>query len=70
MHAAIKKSAIAQNVNLFTWSKKNSADLLIVKIEKDKLETIIQGIYKNDFIQIVIPFVMMLPLKTQFTVGV
>jgi alanine racemase len=57
LHAAIKKSAIAQNVNLFTWSKKNSADLLIVKIEKDKLETLIQGIYKNDFIQIVIPFV-------------
>lgn len=57
LHTAIKKSAIAQKVNLFTWSKKNSADLLIVKIEKDKLESAIQGIFKNDFIQIKIPFV-------------
>ena len=57
LHAAIKKSTIAQKVNLFTWSKKNSADLLIVKTEKDKQETAIQAIYKNDFIQIAIPFV-------------
>lgn len=57
LHNAIKKSSLAQQVNLFTWSKKNSADLLIVKIEKDKGETFIQGIYKNDFIQIAIPFV-------------
>lgn len=57
LHAAIKKSAIAQNGNLFTWSKKNSADLLIVKINKVKLETEIQGIFKNDFIKINIPFV-------------
>jgi alanine racemase len=57
LHEAIKKSTIAHQVNLFTWSKKNNADLLIVKIEKDKLETLIQGIYKNDFIQITIPFV-------------
>jgi len=53
----IKKSAIAHQVNLFTWSKKNNADLLILKVEKDKQETLIQGIYKNDFIQIIIPFV-------------
>lgn len=57
LHQVIKKSAIAQKVNLFTWSKKNNADLLILKIEKDKIETLIQGIYKNEFIQIVIPFV-------------
>jgi alanine racemase len=57
LQAAIKRNTIATTINLFTWSKKNNADLLIVKIEKDKLETIIQGIYKNDFIQITIPFV-------------
>jgi alanine racemase len=57
LHDAIKKSSIAHQVNLFTWSKKNNADLLVVKIEKDKQETLIQGIYKNDFIQITIPFV-------------
>ncbi len=56
LHTGIKKSNIAQHSNLFTWSKKNSADLLIVKVEKAKLETEIQGIYKNDFIKIVIPF--------------
>jgi alanine racemase len=57
LHDAIKKSTIAHQVNLFTWSKKNNADLLVVKIQKDKLESLIQGIYKNDFIQITIPFV-------------
>jgi alanine racemase len=56
LHEAIKKSAIVQQINLFTWSKKSNADLLIVKTEKDKLETLIQGIYKSDFLQIVIPF--------------
>lgn len=56
LHEAIKKSTLASHTNLFTWSKKNGADLLIVKIEKAKLETEIQGIYKNDFIKIVIPF--------------
>jgi len=30
---------------------------LIVKLQKEKLETTIQAIYKNDFIQIVIPFI-------------
>lgn len=57
LHTTIKKSNLIEHINLFTWSKKNNADLLIVKIEKDKIETLIQGIYKNEFIQITIPFV-------------
>jgi alanine racemase len=56
LYTAVKKSRVAEQSKLFTWSKKNSADLLIVKIEKRKLETEIQGIFKNDFIKIEIPF--------------
>jgi alanine racemase len=57
LHNAIKKSTIAHHVNLFTWSRKNNADLLVVKTEKDRLESTIKAIYKNEFIEIVIPFV-------------
>lgn len=40
----------------FIWSKKTSADLLISKIREDEKETYIQGIFKNQFIDITIPF--------------
>lgn len=40
----------------FTWSRKVKADLQIGRISKDKGETEIQGIFKNRFINIHIPF--------------
>ena len=41
---------------LFTWSRKTRSDLQIARVEKKDFETEIQGIYKNSFIQIKIPF--------------
>ncbi|MBA3971034.1 MAG: bifunctional UDP-N-acetylmuramoyl-tripeptide:D-alanyl-D-alanine ligase/alanine racemase [Bacteroidetes bacterium] len=44
------------DVKIFTWSKKLRADLLIGRITKGETDTEIQGVYKNDFIRISIPF--------------
>lgn len=41
---------------LFSWSRKSKADLQIGRIEKFSNETKIQGIYRNDFLSITIPF--------------
>lgn len=41
---------------LFTWSKKQKADLQIGRIAQENGETSIQGIYNNDFLSIKIPF--------------
>ena len=43
--------------NVFSWSRKNRANLQIGKVERDNLETTIQGIFNNDFISIKIPFI-------------
>lgn len=43
-------------LNYFTWSRKAKADLQIGRIAKQEHETEIQGIYKNNFIHIRIPF--------------
>lgn len=40
----------------FTWSKKGNADLIISKVNKQENSTQIQGIYKNQFTEISIPF--------------
>ncbi len=53
---SLKKSALLNRLKLFTWSKQSAADLLIVKIARNKQESIIQGIFKNNFIQIKIFF--------------
>ncbi len=45
-----------ENLKAFTWSKKVRADLLVGRITKSVSDTEIQGVYKNDFIRIVIPF--------------
>ncbi len=45
-----------QQIKTFTWSKKSRADLLIGRISKTSSDTEIQGVYKNDFIRIIIPF--------------
>ena len=42
--------------NIFSWSRKTKADLQIGRVTKKEHETEIQGIYKNNFINIRIPF--------------
>lgn len=53
---AIRQSGILKETKLITWSKKSRADLQIGRISKGTHETEIQGVFKNDFIRIVIPF--------------
>ncbi len=43
--------------NSFTWSLKQDADLTIKEIQKSKTQTTISGLYKNQNLQITIPFV-------------
>lgn len=45
-----------RELNLFTWSRKSRADLLVGRISKNASDTEIQGVYKNNFIRINIPF--------------
>lgn len=45
-----------QRLKVFTWSKKLRADLLVGRITKSASDTEIQGVFKNNFIRIVIPF--------------
>lgn len=42
---------------LISWSRKSKADLQIARITKEKTETIIQGIFNNQFSSIRIPFI-------------
>lgn len=46
----------ASNPQLFSWSRKSSADLQIGRVEKKDGLTEIQGIYQHNFIRIRIPF--------------
>jgi Alr-MurF fusion protein len=48
--------SLPADLKLFTWSRRLSADLQIGRITKGVNETEIQGIYKNNFISIHIPF--------------
>lgn len=43
-------------IKLFTWSRKTKADLQVARVAKSEHDTEIQGIYKNNFIKIRIPF--------------
>jgi Alr-MurF fusion protein len=52
----IIKSKILSSINFFTWSRKNKADLKISRVEKDNMQTRIQGHYKSNDISISIPF--------------
>lgn len=45
-----------EKLAVFTWSRKTRADLLIGRITKNAADTEIQGVYKNDFLRISIPF--------------
>ena len=53
----ISHNRIFDDVKTFTWSKKLRADLLIGRITKREENSEIQGVYKNDFISICIPFI-------------
>ena len=48
---------LSPNVSVITWSRKSRADLQIGRINRKEHETEVQGIYKNEFISIRIPFI-------------
>ncbi len=56
IHKEIINEEVFHETKAFTWSRKLRADLLIGRITKNDLDTEIQGVFKNDFIGISIPF--------------
>jgi alanine racemase len=56
VHDEISTNKDFRDLKVFTWSRKLRADLLIGRITKSAVDTEIQGVYKNDFIRISIPF--------------
>ncbi len=57
IHDQINEAGFLNNdLKLFTWSKRLKADLQIGRITRSEGESEIQGIYRNSFIQIKIPF--------------
>ncbi len=57
VHEEITTNRTLKETKIFTWSKKLRADLLIGRITKSTADTEIQGIFKNNFISISIPFI-------------
>ena len=57
IHKQIQENSEFNNTEKIFWSKKSNANLMISKIEKRATDTLIKGIYKNNFIDIVIPFI-------------
>lgn len=53
---ALTRDKQFNDLTVFTWSRKLRADLLIGRITKTNTDSEIQGIYKNAFIRITIPF--------------
>lgn len=53
---ALGKHPGLKHVAVFSWSRKTRADLQIGKLTREHGETEIQGIYKNEFVRIRIPF--------------
>ncbi len=53
---AIAREYATAGPTVFAWSRKSKADLQIARVEQREYETEIQGIFKNGFIQITIPF--------------
>ncbi len=57
IHDAVLNDGILESsVSVFTWSRKSRADLQIGRVNRKEHETEVQGIYKNEFISIRIPF--------------
>jgi alanine racemase len=53
----IMANPVMKKLNLFTWSRKSKANLLIGKVTKEGNETELQAVYNNEFIRIKIPFI-------------
>ena len=56
IHQVLTKNPNFDQLKTFTWSKNMPADLIIGKIEKTDVESIIQAVYKSAFIKINVPF--------------
>jgi len=56
VHNEITVNKAFRELKVFSWSRRQRADLLIGRITKSAADTKIQGVYKNDFIHITIPF--------------
>ncbi|MEO6901811.1 MAG: bifunctional UDP-N-acetylmuramoyl-tripeptide:D-alanyl-D-alanine ligase/alanine racemase [Bacteroidia bacterium] len=56
LHEALTSDRQYKEIAVFTWSKKVRADLLVGRITQTETDTELQGIYKNSFIRISIPF--------------
>ena len=56
IHEEISTNKAFADIKVFNWSRKLRANLLIGRITKKEFDTDIQGIFKNDFINISIPF--------------
>lgn len=56
LNEEIVSSKALKNLKIFTWSKRSRADLQVGKVTRYASETELQGVYKNDFIRIRIPF--------------
>jgi alanine racemase len=56
IHTEIQSLAEVGKPTLFSWSRKTKADLQVGKITKNNSDSEIQAVYKNEFIQISIPF--------------
>lgn len=54
--AVVNGGHLSETVSTFTWSKKSRADLQVGRIHRREHETEVQGIYRNQFIGIRIPF--------------
>jgi alanine racemase len=52
----IHSETLSKGMELFTWSRRASAMLQVGHVVSEHLETEIQGLYKNEFIKIKIPF--------------
>ncbi len=57
IHNGITVNKAFRDLKVFSWSRKLRADLLIGRVTKGVVDTEIQGVYKNDFIHISIPFI-------------
>ncbi|MEW6467448.1 MAG: bifunctional UDP-N-acetylmuramoyl-tripeptide:D-alanyl-D-alanine ligase/alanine racemase [Bacteroidota bacterium] len=56
LNEEILTSKALKNLKIFSWSKKSRADLQIGKVTRFPGETEIQGVFRNDFIRVRIPF--------------
>lgn len=56
LQEGILKSGMLRNIRTFTWSRHEKADLSIKSVVPHHPNTIISGLYRNQFLEIEIPF--------------